>query len=70
MGLKLCLNSFPNARNFLLPSKKVNNFEKLRPLYELIFIGGLDYKLVMEMDFEEMNEAHHALIKLKGKKEV
>jgi len=24
----------------------------------------------MEMDFEEMNEAHHALIKLKGKKEV
>jgi len=34
--------------------------------YELIYIGGMEYNLVMEMDYEELVISRQALVNIKG----
>ena len=57
-------------KHFLLPDveeKEIKDKAKLyNMLYELIYIGGIEYDAVMKMDYKEARISHQALINIKG----
>jgi hypothetical protein len=55
---------------FLQPKLKDSDVKHKAKLYnmfyELIYIGGMEYNFVMEMDYEELAISHQALVNIKG----